>query len=392
MNIVDATLPPFADAAKVNANFSEVQSAIDALGSGSSSASIPGFFNVKDFGALGNGVADDTVAIQAGYNAAAAVKGTLFFPSGNYICSGLDIGGVMDRGCTFLGMAFDAKGYGNITSVITLKSGANRHLFRCLPGDAPQQRFFQLLFDGNDANQTVPSYIIYCDADLTPNTYPVGIQVEYCHFVRGSGGGIYLGAHRGNNYIANTNFYSCGLLNAGHGIYIDTFDVTMMNCHIGNSYGYGIYVNQTSQFECHSVHSYVNQMGGIFIGAGVTDMSFISGSIDRNIRYGINSTKNTNTTYSGGRSFIGTRFHANSSGFDGGFPDVYISSGDTDFMFTGCSWLGAEDLTHKPAVAIQFQDATGSAKIGPNRFAPGTRWKYGAIISLAQIITDNRIS
>lgn len=44
-------------------------------------------FNVKDYGALGNGVADDTTAVQNAINAAAAATngGVVYFPPGNYI-------------------------------------------------------------------------------------------------------------------------------------------------------------------------------------------------------------------------------------------------------------------------------------------------------------------
>ena len=41
--------------------------------------------SVKDFGAVGDGVADDTSAIQAAITAAIAVSGaTIYFPKGNY--------------------------------------------------------------------------------------------------------------------------------------------------------------------------------------------------------------------------------------------------------------------------------------------------------------------
>jgi hypothetical protein len=40
--------------------------------------------NVKDFGAVGNGVADDTAAIQAAINSVATTGGDIFLPSGNY--------------------------------------------------------------------------------------------------------------------------------------------------------------------------------------------------------------------------------------------------------------------------------------------------------------------
>lgn len=40
--------------------------------------------SVKDFGAVGDGVTDDTAAIQAAVTSLAATCGTLFFPAGNY--------------------------------------------------------------------------------------------------------------------------------------------------------------------------------------------------------------------------------------------------------------------------------------------------------------------
>jgi hypothetical protein len=42
-------------------------------------------FNVRDYGAVGNGVTDDAAAIQAASAAAAAVSGTVFFPPGTYL-------------------------------------------------------------------------------------------------------------------------------------------------------------------------------------------------------------------------------------------------------------------------------------------------------------------
>jgi len=43
--------------------------------------------SVKDFGAVGNGVADDTAAIQAAINAVATDGGTVYIPSGTYLVS-----------------------------------------------------------------------------------------------------------------------------------------------------------------------------------------------------------------------------------------------------------------------------------------------------------------
>src|SRR5258707_13004145 len=49
---------------------------------------LAGFITPQDYGAVGNGVADDTAAVQAALNAAkAAGGGTVFFPEGTYLCT-----------------------------------------------------------------------------------------------------------------------------------------------------------------------------------------------------------------------------------------------------------------------------------------------------------------
>jgi hypothetical protein len=45
--------------------------------------------SVKDFGAVGDGVTDDTAAIQAAWDSIKSANGTLFFPAGTYRCDGV---------------------------------------------------------------------------------------------------------------------------------------------------------------------------------------------------------------------------------------------------------------------------------------------------------------
>lgn len=49
------------------------------------------YLNVKNYGAVGNGVADDTAAIQSAHNAAVATGAALFFPAGNYLTGQINI-------------------------------------------------------------------------------------------------------------------------------------------------------------------------------------------------------------------------------------------------------------------------------------------------------------
>jgi hypothetical protein len=327
MDLVDVSASHYADANKVNANFATMAAAIAAIPTSTGSGgSVPGFLNVKDYGALGDGTTDDTPAILAGYEAACLVKGTLLFPSGTYVCSGIDLGGGSGsdtgqghRGCTLQGAAYDGRGNGWISSRILLKPGSNRPLFKLLAGDAPHAIFKNLLLDGNASQQTANEYIVKADDDLI-SAYPYGFIMDHVQFVNGRGGGLYIGKRRGNNLLSNLLFYNNGEGNSGHGIYIDSYDVTMYSVNIGASHGYGMYLASTSQLQCTAVNLYVNEIGGLYIGAGVNDMVFMNGSIDHNLRFGIESAKRTSSAYPGRRVFIGTRFLANSTSGTGYFP------------------------------------------------------------------------
>src|SRR5512135_2794182 len=48
-------------------------------------------FNVLDFGAKGDGKTPDSEAVQKALDAAGAVSGTAYFPSGRYLCHDLKV-------------------------------------------------------------------------------------------------------------------------------------------------------------------------------------------------------------------------------------------------------------------------------------------------------------
>jgi hypothetical protein len=69
---------------------------------------------------------------------------------------------------------------------------------------------------------------------------------------------------------------------------------------------------------------------------------------------------------------------------------VKIHSGDTDFCFLGCAFMGFEG-TVKAAFAIQFEDATATAKLAACGSAPNG-WSQSFTNITSSLILDNRIS
>lgn len=75
-------------------------------------------YNVKTFGAKGDGVSDDTVAIQQAINSAIVSSGSVYLPAGRYKSGALGV----DSNITIYGDP-------NYASIITLKDETRNHLF-----------------------------------------------------------------------------------------------------------------------------------------------------------------------------------------------------------------------------------------------------------------------
>lgn len=105
--------------------------------------------SVKDFGAIGDGVADDTAAIQA----ACANSADVFFPAGVYLVNNLNI-----QSNTSL------YGEKNNQSIIKRKNNDATATPMFNFSNKQNIKFSNLTFDGNKANQTVAQVIFNFDA------------------------------------------------------------------------------------------------------------------------------------------------------------------------------------------------------------------------------------
>lgn len=78
--------------ATTKANAAQANSIADAATKYVTGSSLGQFYlNVKNYGAVGNGVANDTAAIQSAHNAAVTAGAALFFPAGDYLTGQINI-------------------------------------------------------------------------------------------------------------------------------------------------------------------------------------------------------------------------------------------------------------------------------------------------------------
>ena len=160
-------------------------------------------FNVKSLGAKGNGVTDDTDAIQKAAIKAKTLGGILFFPIGNYLISAsINIGGGFPGGLIIEGMGWSSR--------ISIKPNSNIYAFTFSGVYTPGLTIRDLYIDCNGNNQTTGGGI-------------EAFGAVRCHFERlyidiPCDDGIYL-HHNGTGGFGQHNvIYGCTFTNGRNGV------------------------------------------------------------------------------------------------------------------------------------------------------------------------------
>lgn len=244
--------------------------------------------NVKDFGAVGDGVTDDKNAFQAALNTI-TTKGTLYIPAGTYVISGA-ITSNNDGICI--------KGEGPAITILKKSSGTG-DLFTL--GGA-KLKVCDFLVDssathtsGTVLNFTTSSGNIWIENIFTNSCYNIvnfaaGGQtfISNCIFNNYINDGVRYGSSfGGQGYITNLRMGLNASTNVGHGLFVesgDTFHFTNIDC---TSAAYPIYFTPQENgtlvniFCTNVTGDGVNRTSG---GSGWTINGLASGAILRRIK------------------------------------------------------------------------------------------------------------
>jgi hypothetical protein len=161
--------------------------------------------DVRAYGAVGDGIADDTVAVNSAIAAAEAAPrgGIVYFPPGRYrITNALGLPGEL----LTVRQPLQLLGAGPLLSIITTDD-ATRHIFHCtfaIPdiNDKVVPFIFRDLKIEASVTRTAGSAI---EQDVTGNLFQHGIRIENCHF-KGQHVGIHLTGASGS-VIENCTFW-----------------------------------------------------------------------------------------------------------------------------------------------------------------------------------------
>ena len=190
-------------------------------------------YNVKDYGATGNGTTDDTAAIQAAVNAAhAAAGGQVYIPAGTYIVHGQSSASL---GAIMLYDNVTVYGDGMGASTVKLGDGWNGNIsgiFRDKSGVANHDiGVHDLTIDGNRANTT--GHIYGWFNGVSPGLPGTDTNITLDHVEIKDCSGYGFDPHEETTNLVITNCIS-------HGNGLDGFTLDFqINGYIANNVAYG---------------------------------------------------------------------------------------------------------------------------------------------------------
>lgn len=331
----------------------------------------PAFVSVLDHGAKGDGVCDDTAAVQAAIDAG----GITFFPAGEYSCGTL----VMRRGSRLVGVnsgtyGYSSRGYTDDhppseVSRLVRREGTNAPLIEGPPG-AKRVILEDLQLHGNNGAQGAgrAHVVEIVDAPEAEDTQWV---ISRC-FVRGKdepgsrwgsgGSNIYIGAGRMACHVEHTvSTYA-----NHHGLEINGADSLVHGCIVGDNGAHGIVVSSwvTTIAAC----AIFNNTHGIYIsdtGEGSPKRVLLTANgIDRNRQNGI-LVDREGSSGAAGVSITNSAFTSNSTEDDATWSHVSIRARTGHVLLGGNVFSVMEEgYGARTAAAVHLDEGATALDMG----------------------------
>lgn len=310
------------------------------------------------YNATGDGVTNDTSAIQAAMTAAAAAGKVCYLPPGLYRVGRLEVPhGLIMQGA-------HPGGYGvSLTDQnqtrLGLIAGTNDHMLHGAAGVA-HVRLSHLHFDGNKNNNTSGN-IIHLD-DVNPGE-EVQWHIRDCFIDAAAGYGIYVGARRRAVQISDCTINYSRL----SGIWIVGSDSHIQRCILGTNGENGIVAGGavTRIYDCdiygNGTAGNSGTGNGIVVSSTLTQVFIHGCGIDRNLRNGVLLNASVNMV-----SIEQSTFHSNSQDVNAAAHHINVKTTTGGVSVSGCTFQ-TDGLSNSPGYGI-YLDTGATAHAAGNSF------------------------